>query len=129
MHVTDCVLPLIFNEPPAKKEADKNNPTSDKPTKKSVFSENYELPTDFSDELKHLKPKAEQAFLTIRVEKLDKKLVSKFQKSYRDFLQKFGFSQSDIDENQLTKLLENLVLNTDVYSLHKYDGGVIKQKF
>ena len=127
-HVTDCVLPSVINEP-AKKEVDKINPASGKRIKQKQqnFSENYELPTDFSDELKNLKPKAEQTFITIRDEKLDK-LSSKFPKSDREFLQTFDFSQSDIDE-QLAELLEIIVLTKDVYSLHKYDVGVIKQKF
>ena len=128
-HVTDCVLPSIINELD-KKEDDKINPAIGKRIKQKQqnFSENYELPTDFSDELKNLKPKAEQSFITIRDEKLDKKLLSKFQKSDREFLQKFDFSQSDIDEKQLAELLEILVLNKDVYSLHKYEVGVIKQR-
>ena len=129
-HVTDCVLPSVINEP-VKKEVDKINPASGKRIKQKQqnFSENYELPTDFSDELKNLKPKAEGTFITIGDEKLDKKLLSKFPKSDREFLQKFDFSQSDIDEKQLAELLEIIVLTKDVYSLHKYDVGVIKQKF
>ena len=106
-HVTECVLPSIINEPD-KKEVNKINPVSGKRIKqKQKFFETFELPADFSDELKSLKPKAEQTFITIRDEKLDKKLLSKFQKSDREFLQTFDISQSDIDEKQLARTSRN----------------------
>ena len=52
-----------------------------------------------------------------------------FSKSDREFLKKFDFTQSDINDAQLLDLMKLLSRDKDVYSQHKYDVGKIKQKF
>ena len=50
-----------------------------------------------------------------------------FSKSDREFLKKFDFSQSDINDAQLLDLMKLPARDKDVYSQHKYDVGKIKQ--
>ena len=49
-------------------------------------------------------------------------------KSDREFLKKFDFSQSDINDAQLLDLMKLLARDNDVYSQHKYEVGKIQQK-
>ena len=57
------------------------------------------------------------------------KSKKKFDKTKQEFLKKFDFTHSDIDQYQLQDLMNMLLQNKDVYSQHKYDVGLIKQKF
>ena len=76
-------------------------------------------------ELKDLKPKA-----TIEGEIRPQQIPpEKLEKSDREFLKKYDFSQSDINDAQLLDLMKLLARDKDVYSQHKYDVGKIKQKF
>ena len=60
---------------------------------------------------------------------LPKEKLNRFDKTDQAFLKKFDFSQADINDENLDKLLRTLTKNKDVYSQHKYDVGKIKQKF
>ena len=91
------------------------------------YTNKYELETDFSKELKDLKPKSElnskTHFTIIQIHEIQKK----FDKTKQEFLKEFDFTHSDIDQNQLQDLLNMLLQNKDVHSQHKYDVGLIKQ--
>ena len=52
-----------------------------------------------------------------------------FSKSDPEFLEKFGISQSNINDAQLLDLMKLLARYRDVYSQHKYEVGKINQKF
>ena len=79
--------------------------------------------------MKDLKPKSElnsQTYFTnIQIHEIQKKI----DKTKQEFLEKIDFTHSDIDQNQLQDLMNMLLQNKDVYSQHKYDVGLIKQKF
>ena len=109
-------------------------PLKDKRMQKSAkkqqdFTNNYELETDFSDDLKDLKPQLETTDENIRPVELPKEKLNRFDKTDQMFLKRFDFSQADINNKNLNKLLRTLIKNKDVYSQHKYDVGKIKQKF
>ena len=92
------------------------------------FTNNYEFETDFSDDLKDLRPQLETTDENIRPVELPKKKLTDLTKR-SNTLKKFDFSQADINEKNLDKLLKTLTKNKDVYSQHKYDIGKIKQRF
>ena len=93
------------------------------------YTNKYELEIDFSTELKNLKPKSELNSTTrltiIQIHENQKK----FDKTKQEYLKKFDFSHSDIDQNQLQDLKNMLLQDQDVYSQNKHDVGLIKQKF
>ena len=102
---------------------------TEKRKRQQDFTNNYELETDFSDDLKDLKPQLETTDENIRPVELPKEKLNRFDKTDQAFLKKFDFSQADINDANLDKLLRTLTKNKDVYSQHKYDVGKIKQKF
>ena len=102
---------------------------TEKRKRQQDFTNNYELETDFSDDLKDLKPQLETTDENIRPVELPKEKLNRFDKTDQAFLKKFDFSQADINDENLDKLLRTLTKNKDVYSQHKYDVGKIKQKF
>ena len=93
------------------------------------FTNNYELETDFSDNLKDLKPQLETNDENIRPIELPKEKFNRFDKTDQTFLQKFDFSQADITDKNLDKLPTTSTENKDVCSQHKYDVGKIKPTF
>ena len=112
----------------ASKTPEKQKKT-EKRKRQQDFTNNYELETDFSDDLKDLKPQLETTDENIRPVELPKEKLNRFDKTDQAFLKKFDFSQADINDENLDKLLRTLTKNKDVYSQHKYDVGKIKQKF
>ena len=84
------------------------------------FTNNYELETDFSDDLKDLKLQLETTDDNIRPVELPKEKLNR--------IDKFDFSQADINDENLDKLLKTLTKNKDVNSQRKYDVGKMKQK-
>ena len=92
------------------------------------FTDHHELETDFSQDLKDLKPKATIEG-EIRPEQIPLEKLEMFSKSDREFLKKIDFSQSDINDAQLLDVMKLLARHKDAYSQHKYDVGKIKQKF
>ena len=112
----------------ASKTPEKQKKT-EKRKRQQDFTNNYELETDFSDDLKNLRPQLETTDENIRPVELPKEKLNRFDKTDQAFLKKFDFSQADINDENLDKLLRTLTKNKDVYSQHKYDVGKIKQKF
>ena len=94
---------------------------TEKRKRQQDFTNNYELETDFSDDLKDLKPQLETTDENIRPVELPKEKLNRFDKTDQTFLKKFDFSQADINDENLDKLLKTLTKNKDVYSQHKYD--------
>ena len=92
------------------------------------FADHHELESDFSQDLKDLKPKA-TIEVEIRPQQIPPEKLEMFSKSDREFLKKFDFYQSDINDVQLLDLMKLLARDKGVYSQHKYDVGKIKQKF
>ena len=90
--------------------------------------DHHELETDFSQDLKELRPK-ETIEGEIRPQQIPPEKLETFSKSDREFLKKFDFSQSDINDAQLLDLMKLLARDKEVYSQHKYNVGKIKQKF
>ena len=86
------------------------------------FADHHELGTDFSQDLKDLKPKATLEG-EIRPQQTPLEKLEMFSKSDREFLKKFDFCQSDINDVQLLDLMELLARDKDVYSQQKYDFG------
>ena len=92
------------------------------------YTNKYELETGLSKKVKDLKPKSElnsTAHFTIKQIHGNQK---QFNKTKHEFLRKIDFTHSDIDQNQLQDLMNMLLQNKDVYSQHKYDVRLIKQK-
>ena len=112
----------------ANKTPEKQQKT-EKRKRQQDFINNYELETDFSNDLKDLKPQLKTTDENIRPVELPKEKLNRFDKTDQTFLKKFGFSQADINDENLDKFLRTLTKNKDVYSQHKYDVGKIKQKF
>ena len=99
-----------------------------KKVQEKEFADHHELETDFSQDLKDLKPKATIEG-EIRPQQIPPEKLEMFSKSDREFLKKFDFGQSDINDAQLLDLMKLLARDKDVYSQHKHDVGKIKQKF
>ena len=92
------------------------------------IADHQELETDFSQDLKDLKPKATIEG-EIRQQQIPLEKLQMFIKSDREFLKKFDFSQSDINDAQILDLMKLLARDKDVYSQDKYDvGKTLKQK-
>ena len=114
----------------SEKQAFETNKTPEKQKKtekrkrQQDFINNYELETDLSEDLK---PPLETTDENIRPIELPKEKLNRFEKIDQTFLEKFDFSQADINDENLDKLLKTLTKNKDVYS--QYDVGKIKQKF
>ena len=130
-HVSEnCVSPII--EPNSEKTLSNHKTNKQKKTEKRKreqdFTDNYELETDFSDDLKILKPQSERED-SLRPIEVKPEIIGRFSDTDQVFLKKFDFGQSDISDQKLLQLMETLVHNKDVYSQHKYDVGKIKQKF
>ena len=81
------------------------------------------METDFSDDLKDLKPQLETTDENIRPVELHNEKLNRFDKTDQKFLKKIDFSQADINDGYLDKLLKTLTKNKDVYPQHKYDVG------
>ena len=71
-----------------------------KKVQEKKFAHHHELKTDFSQNLKDLKPKATIEG-DIRPQQIPPEKLEMFSKSDREFLKKFDFSQSDINDAQL----------------------------
>ena len=97
--------------------------------KEKLYTDTYELETDFSNDLKNLKPTPPKDVKAIRNSQLNETDLSNFSSEDQKFLKKFDFSESEISDQQLLKLANTLTQNKDVYSQHKYDVGKIEQKF
>ncbi len=54
---------------------------------------------------------------------------SEYPQDVRSFLQKFDFTEADINTSEKKELILEILKSRDVYSQHKYDVGTIKQKF
>ena len=102
------------------------------------FKSEEAIATDFSKEAKKIcQPKSKKQFPIFRSAYLVKELIDKFTKSLHarqiihfnkaEFLQKFGFTQTDLIENEFLRLADILLTDNDVYSHHKYDIGRTKQ--
>ena len=102
---------------------------TEKRKRQQDFTNNYELETVFIDDLKDLQPQLETTDENIRTVELLKEKLNRFDKTDETFLKKIDFSQADINDENLDKLLRTLIKNEDVYSEHKYDVGKIKQNF
>ena len=102
---------------------------TEKRKRQQDFTNNYELETDFSDDLKELQPQLETTDENIRPVELPKEKLNRCDKIDQTFLKKFDFSQADINDENLDKLMKILTKNEDVYSQHLYDVGKIEQKF
>ena len=130
-HVTEKVEnPIETLEKPKLEKTDirKKLTNAQKKNTGKRISDHLELETDFSQDLKDLKPKATIEG-EIRPEQIPLEILEMFSKSNRDFLKKFDFSQSDSNDAQLLDLMKLLARDKDVYSQHKCDVGKIKQKF
>ena len=130
-HVTEKVEnPIQTLEKPKLDKTDirQNLKKAQKKVQEKEFADHHELETDFSQDLKDLKPKA-TIKSEIRPQQIPPEKLEMFIKSDREFLNKFDFSQSDINDAQLLDLMKLLARDKDVYSQHKYDVGEVKQKF
>ena len=83
---------------------------TEKRKRQQDFTNNYELETDFSEDLKDLKPQLETTD-EIRPVELPKEKLNRFDKTDQTFLKKFDFSQADINDENLDKLLRTLTKN------------------
>ena len=131
-HVSEQSKDQLFLKNSSISENHKNSKKKNKELLKQKeldYTNKYELETDFSKELKDLKPKSElnsqTHFTNIKIHEIQKK----FDKTKEEFLKKCDFTHSDIDQNQLQDLMNVLLQNKNVYSQHKYDVGLIKRKF
>ena len=107
--------------PEKQKETEKHKRQQD-------FTKHYELQTDFSETLRILSRNQKQLMGTSEPLNFPLKKINRFDKTDETFLKKFDFSQADINDENLDKLLRTLIKNKDVYSQHNYDVGKIKQK-
>ena len=89
-----------------------------------------ELPTDFSEEAKSLKPEASHLKEAPIWSKEDvQESISGFSKKDQEFLLKFDFSQTDLTPDEFALPTRILIEDQDVYSKFQYDVGRIKQEF
>ena len=131
-HVSEQSKNQLFFKNSSISENHKNSKKKNKELLKQKeldYTNKYELETDFSKELKDLKPKSELNSQTHFTNTQIHEIQKKFDKTKQEFLKKFDFTHSDIDQNQLQDLMNMLLQNKNVYSQHKYDVGLIKQKF
>ena len=117
-HVSEQLKDQLFFKKASIGENHKNSKRKNKEILKQKeldYTNKYELEIDFSTELKNLKPKSELNSTTrltiIQIHENQKK----FDKTKQEYLKKFDFSHSDIDQNQLQDLKNMLLQDQDVY--------------
>ena len=81
---------------------------TEKRKRQQDFTNNFELETDFSDNLKDFKPQLETTDENIRPGELPKEKLNRFDETDQAFLKKFNFSQADINDESVDKLLKTL---------------------
>ena len=130
-HVTEKVenpIQTLENPKLDKTDVKQKLKKAQKKVQEKEFAHHHELETDFSQDLKDLKPQATMEG-EIRRKQIPIENLEKFSKLDREFLKMFDFSQSDTNDAQLMDLMKLLARDKDIYSQHKYDVGKIKQKF
>ena len=92
-----------------------------------------ELETDFTSDAKSCQPVCDEHFPILRPKEQNESLIEQslqYQpKELVEYIKQFDFQNSDIINNEMTLLMDNLIDSKDVYYLHKVDVGKTRQKF
>ena len=94
-----------------------------------IFVSQNELATAFSDEVKSLQPQMSKLACDIEQKQLNEKFFSEFRPTEQTSLKNFDFSESDIADNELQRLLKVLMENNDVFFKFTFDVGKMTQEF
>ena len=90
------------------------------------FYLNYkELETDFNRDAKSCQPTCDEQFPTFREKDYNNQLIGhhlQYQpKELVQYVKEFDFQFSDITDEEMTLLIDMLIVSRDVYSQHKFD--------
>ena len=91
-----------------------------------------ELETDFASDAKSCQPDCDEQFPILRLKEHNENLIEHYlqyhPKELTDYVKQFDFQYSDITHNEMTLFFDMLIDSKDVYSLHKFDVGMTRQK-
>ena len=91
-----------------------------------------ELETDFAKDAKSFKPCTEQ-FVELRTKEDNDALIDYYlqyqREEIKEYVKKFDFRYTDLQDEELVVLIDLLIDAADVYSQHKFDVGKVRQKF
>ena len=94
-----------------------------------------ELETDSTSNAKSCQPPCDEQFPVLRPKEQNEFLIEHYlqyqPKILVEYIKQFQlhFQYSDITDNEMTLLIDMLIDSKNVYSLHKFDIGKIRQKF
>ena len=95
--------------------------------------EQDELETDFTRDSKSCQPPCTEQFPILRLKQLNDDLIDYYlqyqSKDNKILIKQFDFPYTDLEDAELVTLIDMIIDSRDVYSQHKFDIGLSKQKF
>ena len=93
-----------------------------------------ELETDFAKDAKSCQPPCTEQFVELRKKKEDNDALIDYYLQYqpeeiKNYVKKFDFRYTDLQDEELVVLIDMLIDAADVYSQHKFDVGKVRQRF
>ena len=92
-----------------------------------------ELETDFAKDAESCQPPCTEQFVELRTKEDNDALIDynlQYQpEAIQEYVKKFDFRYTDLQDEELVVLIYMLIDAADVYSQHKFDVGKVRQKF
>ena len=92
-----------------------------------------ELETDFATDAKSCQPPCTEQFVELRAKEDNDALIDYYlqyqPEEIKEYVKKFDFRYTDLEDEELVVLIDMLIDSADVYSQHKFDVGKVRQKF
>ena len=92
-----------------------------------------ELETDFAKDAKSCQPPCTEQFVELRTKEDNDALIEYYlqyqREEIKEYVKKFDFRYTDLQDEELVVLIDMLIDAADVYSQHKFDVGKVRQKF
>ena len=97
------------------------------------YLKDKDLETDFTRDAKSCQPTCDEQFPTFREKDYNNQLIDHYlqyqPKEFVQYVKEFDFQFSDITDEEMTLLIDMLIVSRDVYSQQKFDVGKTRQKF
>ena len=92
-----------------------------------------EMETDFTSDAKSCQPIFDEQIPVLRSKAQNEALIEHYfqyqPKELNDYVKQFDFQYSYITDKDMTLVIDMLIDSKDVYSLHEFDVGKLRQKF
>ena len=91
------------------------------------------METDFASNAKSCQPVCDEQFPVLRPKEQNEALIGHYPQyqpeELVEYIKQLGLQYSDITDNEMTLLIDMLIEQKSVYSLHKFDVGKTRKKF